>query len=237
MEKSSKPPKHKPDWAAIKAHYRTDVLSNRELAKQNGVSDGAIRKRAKAEGWQRDLKAQVQAEVLSALTSPEESPPVRTEVRKVRTPYTQVEEVRTGEVRTDRDIVDSVAAMVVGVVREHRTHLTTGRGIVRVLMGQLMQAAGSRADLESDVMALSEADLKGQSRTALQKALSLASHAVTLRDLSNALKNLVLLERLTYGVDKLPPPEPVRVEDAADIVDAKYRMLSTKIAERLGRAA
>ncbi|MDO8769207.1 MAG: hypothetical protein Q7K57_10960 [Burkholderiaceae bacterium] len=111
--KNGKPPKGKPDWAAIKADYRTDVLSSRELARLYGVKDGVIRNRAKAEGWERDLKAQVQERVVSelaSLESSESSPEVRTKVRTVLTPYTREDEVRTSEVRTDREIIESVAA-------------------------------------------------------------------------------------------------------------------------------
>lgn len=216
---NAEPEKGRTDWAAIQGHYRAGVLSIRQIAKQHGVTDTAIRKKAKAESWQRDLAEQVQKQVSSDLVR-----------AQVRTPH-----ARADEVRTDRDIINTAAAMVVAVVREHRTHIATGRGIVRVLMGQLVQAAGSRADLEAEVMALSEDELKGQSRAALQKALSLASHAATVRDLSNAMKNLIGLERQAFGADAMPPPEPVRHE--LDAVDVKYRMLKEKMDERLGRAA
>ena len=56
---------------------------------------------AKAEGSERGLKSQ--AQVSSALASTEVGPKVRTKVRRVRTPYAQGDEVRTGQVRTDRD--------------------------------------------------------------------------------------------------------------------------------------
>ncbi|MDO8769206.1 MAG: hypothetical protein Q7K57_10955 [Burkholderiaceae bacterium] len=108
------------------ADYRTDVLSNRELARLYGVKDGAIRNRAKAEGWERDLKEQVQERVVSELANLESSQELRTELRTLRTPYAQGDEVRNGEVRTDQEIIESVAAMVVAVVCEHRTQIASG---------------------------------------------------------------------------------------------------------------
>ncbi len=45
----------KPDWAAIEIDYRAGQLSNRALAEKYGVSDTAIRKKAKAEGWEKAL--------------------------------------------------------------------------------------------------------------------------------------------------------------------------------------
>jgi predicted DNA-binding protein YlxM (UPF0122 family) len=43
------------DWEAIEREYRAGQLSVREIARQYAVSEGAIRKRAKAEGWERAL--------------------------------------------------------------------------------------------------------------------------------------------------------------------------------------
>ena len=109
---------------AVDNFMRTDVLSNRELAKQNGVSDGVIRNRAKAEGWQRDLKAQVRAQVSSTLALTKESPEVRTEVRKVRTSlHARV------RVRTDASAHRPYASGVTG-----RTQCTTNRGDGRKIL-------------------------------------------------------------------------------------------------------
>lgn len=45
--------KQAPDWEAIKLDYETTSKSIREIARWNGISDTAIRKRAKAEEWRR----------------------------------------------------------------------------------------------------------------------------------------------------------------------------------------
>jgi hypothetical protein len=39
------------DWQAIEAGYRQGEYSVRELARRENVSEGAIRKRARAKGW------------------------------------------------------------------------------------------------------------------------------------------------------------------------------------------
>jgi hypothetical protein len=45
------------DWVAVEADYRETRRSIREIARSRGLSDGAIRKKAKAEGWTRpDMK-------------------------------------------------------------------------------------------------------------------------------------------------------------------------------------
>jgi hypothetical protein len=42
------------DWTEIERDFRTGSMSVREMAKWYGVSEGAIRKRAKAGGWERN---------------------------------------------------------------------------------------------------------------------------------------------------------------------------------------
>ena len=49
------------DWESVERHYRTGLLSIRELGKQFGVSHVAIQKKAKAERWRRDLSAKIRA--------------------------------------------------------------------------------------------------------------------------------------------------------------------------------
>jgi len=50
-----------PDWERIEADYRAGVLSIREIAAEQGITDTAIRKRAKRDEWVRDLAERIQA--------------------------------------------------------------------------------------------------------------------------------------------------------------------------------
>ena len=47
-----------PDWEAIESAYRAGVLSLRDIGEQYGVTEGAIRKRAKKCGWVRKAGTQ-----------------------------------------------------------------------------------------------------------------------------------------------------------------------------------
>ncbi len=49
----------KPDWEAIETAYRAGVMSLREIASQHGISEDAIRKRAKRDDWSCDLNTKV----------------------------------------------------------------------------------------------------------------------------------------------------------------------------------
>lgn len=48
-----------PDWEAIERASRAGLLSTREIASAQGITHGAINKRAKRDGWERDLKVPV----------------------------------------------------------------------------------------------------------------------------------------------------------------------------------
>ncbi|MFD2232778.1 hypothetical protein [Phaeospirillum tilakii] len=92
--------KRSTDWEAIEREFRAGQLSVREIARQHGVTDTAVRKRAKVEQWDRDLSGQVREVVRSRL--------VRTEVRSANA----------------REAVDAAAARGVDVVLRHRRRLS-----------------------------------------------------------------------------------------------------------------
>lgn len=190
------------DWEAIEREYRAGILSLREIARLYEVSDTAIRKTAKAKLWERDLTAKVQEKVRNEL--------VRAEVR-------------SDNVQTDREIVEQAAATVVQVVRSHRKGIAQGRDIVELLMTQLTDVAGRRSEFEEAIELECEDDDNGKRRTKLMKAISIPAHAGTVRDLSTALKNLIVLERQAFSVDAGGSDDPDK-PPSGDPMDAARRV-------------
>jgi hypothetical protein len=47
------------DWINIERDYRAGVKSNKQMEREYGCTEAAIRKRAKKEGWVRDLKTSI----------------------------------------------------------------------------------------------------------------------------------------------------------------------------------
>lgn len=176
----------KTDWEAIRAEYRAGQLSNVMLGKKYGVSEGAIRKRVKAEGWQKDLASEVRAQVREKLVR---------------------EEVRTPNAR-DKEIVEAAANTGADVVRRHRRDIAKGHDLVNLMFGQLEQAASSRAEIEGLICEETDGDENGRRRSQMLKLVSLSTHAGVLRDLSTALKNLIPLERQAYNLDEQQHEEP-----------------------------
>lgn len=174
------------DWEAVEREYRVGQLSNRMIAEKHGISDTAIRKRAKAQGWSKDLTEKVRQEVRSQL--------VRAEVR---TPSV-----------SDREVIEVAAATGAQVVRTHRKDIRTAADIVGLLMGQLLDAASNREELAEAIEEETANDETGHRRAKLYRAISLQSHAAIVRDLSTAAKNLVQLERQAYNLDEQQHEEP-----------------------------
>lgn len=49
-----------PDWEKIELDYRAGIKTLRQIAGENGITEGAIRKRAKRDDWTRDLSERIQ---------------------------------------------------------------------------------------------------------------------------------------------------------------------------------
>lgn len=92
------------DWEVVEREFRAGQLSIREIARQHGATDTAIRKRAKAKGWARDLAERVAAKVRSDLVRGEVCTPEEREL-------------------SDREAIDVAAARGVELVRQHRVAL------------------------------------------------------------------------------------------------------------------
>ncbi len=178
-----------PDWEAIERAYRAGLLSIREIASTQGITHGAINKRAKRDGWERDLKAKIQAKA-DALVSK----------RTVST------EVSTKQTDTEREIIEVNAEVIANIRMAHRGDISRGRrltnklldelealtdeqGTIKELIAQLKDADRDDGDAMSDVLALAN------------KMGALPSRTKTMKELAETLKTLVALERQAYDLD------------------------------------
>jgi len=168
------------DWEAIEREFRANQLSIREIARQHGCSDGAIRKKMKELGVERDLSKKVAEKVRNEL--------VRTEVR-------------TANPQTEKEIVEVAAARSVEVVRGHRAKLSHGSSVVEKLFGQLDEVCTNREEIEEEIEEDTKNDENPQRRNMMLRAVSLQSNASTAVSLSAALKNLITLERQAFNLD------------------------------------
>lgn len=194
-----------PDWERIEGDYRAGVLSLREIATKDGnVTEGAIRKRAKRDNWPRDLKAKIDAKAEDL-------------VRKdaVRNSGTQKSGLSTA---TEREVVDAGANQIAGVRLAHRGDIRRGRNLVLTLLGELEgQTASNEMLVELGAMMRRESE-SGIDRLndTYNKIISSAGRIDSVKKLTEALKNLIGLEREAYGLDQ--PDKPA--DDPRDLSDA-----------------
>ena len=168
------------DWEVIGNHYRAGVLSIRETAKLGDVSEGAVRKKAKAEGWKRDLTAKVN--------------------EKVRTELVRSEYAPTSQ-QTEREIIEVAAATVVQVVRGHRERIKQGNALTELLTKQLLDVAGGRDEFEAVIEETCAEDKNPERYNRLMKAVSLEKHAAIAVNLASATKTWVGLERQAFNIE------------------------------------
>lgn len=179
------------DWERIKAEFGAGILSVREIGAAHGVSHTAINKRAKAEGWTRDLSAKIKAKADALVSKAAVS-----------------SEVSSAAVATERETVEANARAVADIRLAHRTDIATGRSLVSKLMAECMGVSDNLDlfDQLRDALAEETEDPDQRKRRAaklddmLQRVLSLPGRVSAVKGLSEALRNLVGLEREAWGI-------------------------------------
>lgn len=210
-------PKKKTDWEAVERDYRAGILSTRELGALHGVSHTAINKRAKAESWERDLKAKILAKAEAEVSRRA----VSTEVSKERQ-------------ATEKQVVEANADAIVRIRLSQRADIQRSRTIVMRLLDELeLETGPENAALLADLgEIMRKPDDKGQDKRndLYQKIISLPGRAKTMKDLGESLRVLILLERQAFGLD-----DPTGDDAAAGGPGAIKAMTDAERAVRLSR--
>lgn len=175
-----------PYWERIEQLFRAGLLSVREIASACGVSHTAINKRAKAEGWERDLKAKIKAKADSLVSKREVSSKVSTET-----------------LATERGIVEANAEVIADIRMAHRTDIGRSRRLANKMLDELESLTDNRELFEELGELMRDPDDKGFDRRneLYGKVISLGGRSKTMKELAETLKTLVLLERQAYDLD------------------------------------
>lgn len=127
------------DWGAVEKHYRAGLKSLRTIAEENGITEGAIRKRAKRDKWTRNLDEKIQERAKEK---------VRKElVRKPGTQLTLQTEQQTVEAYSD--VVASVDMIQRGDVK---MAIDASRGHLQELVTLTDPAYKDKLDWLADLM-------------------------------------------------------------------------------------
>ena len=165
------------DWEAVEREYRAGIRSLKDIGGEFGVSDAGILKRAKKDGWERDLseriRAKAEAKVSAALVS---------------------EKVSATEAANERVTVDVGAQVLADAVLHQRKDVSRSRAIVQKLFAELEAQGDGLEDLAMLAEALQSGDEEKLSQIA-RKVIAFPSRVDSAKKLSESLRVLVELER------------------------------------------
>lgn len=174
------------DWETLSVHYRAGIRSLKDMGLQFGVSDAAIIKKARKEGWTRDLKGKIKAKadklVSVAMVSAEVSA------------QTKVTEKLTIEVE---------AQVRSRIILSHRQDIPAARKLVSKLFKELELTTDSIELLSElgEIMRMPNESGQDKRNDLYNKVISLSGRSTTLKSLVDSLKVMIALEREAFGLD------------------------------------
>lgn len=190
-----------PDWERIEIEYRAGVRSVREIAALHGISHTAINKKAKAEGWLRDLSAKIKAKAEAKVSRALVSKEVSSETRIL-----------------ESAVVEANAQAIADIRLAHRADIRRGRTLVLSLLTELEGQTTNRALFEQLGELMAQPDENGRDRLAdlYHKVIGLSGRVSNVKALAEALKNLIGLEREAWNLDakEQPKDDPTLLSDA-----------------------
>ena len=224
-----------PDWSSIEADYRAGLKSLRQMASEHGLSEGAIRKRAKKDDWTRDLGERIQAKAQAMVRKDA----VRAEVRR---------EARIPE----SVVIDANASLVYKVQMTHRADAARARALVQRVMGDLetlaelgglggingMDLAEALRDQGQPAENLSDTDKRRatRSRQMLDAVLSVPGRIDSGKKLVETLEKLTRIEREIYGITAASSEETSQAPQLTNAESASRLAALLEIARRRAAA-
>lgn len=183
---SKKNNKPEVDWEEIERLYRADLRTNAQLAKEFGVHDSTIRRRAKKHAWKRDLKSRIK-ERANAIVQER-----------------AVSSLAGDQVARDDMTIEENAQLTANVRLSHRQDIGAARKLAMTLLDDLSSQIGTdnRARLEDlFIAALKEEVVDASQLEAYERVTSLSNHVRVMKELADTMTKLVTLERQAYGLD------------------------------------
>jgi hypothetical protein len=188
------------DWEKIELDYRAGIKTLRDIGDEHAISHAAIAKRARRDGWTRDLSAKIKAKAEYLVSKSL----VTTEVTK---------EKRIAE----SEIVEANALKVSEVDLSHRCLTSVSREVLESLLKELKDQIEGREDYEKLGEMMRKPDQYGNDKLNDQylKIVSFAGRVDSFKKIADSEKIIIDLERKVY---KLEENEGMVVRDIKEIV-------------------
>lgn len=185
---SEKPENTAPDWERIELDYRAGIKTLRQIAAEHGISHGAINKRAKRDGWERDLSAKIHAKADALVSKAAVSTPVSMETKVA-----------------ERQVIEANAQGIAEVLLGQRRDIQRAKTIAMRLLDELeLQAGRENVELlEALGDLLRDEDEHGRDKLndLYQRIISLPERAKTMKALADSLRVCVDMQRQAFGLD------------------------------------
>lgn len=181
------------DWESVEIQYRAGIRSLKDIGREFDVSDAAIVKRARRDGWTRDLKAKIHAKAESKVSESLVSAQVSAQT-KVR----------------EREVIEANAAAIADVRLAHRNDIRRSRELTNKLLEELECLTDNRELFEQLGELMHSPDDKGMDRLndLYRKVVELPNRTKVMKELAETLRVLVALERQAYNLDEQQHEEP-----------------------------
>ena len=199
--KPARPPKGSagsvaPDWERIELDYRAGIKTLRQIAEENGISHTLVARRAKKDGWSRDLSGKINAKADELVSKAAVSKTVTMETRLA-----------------ENQIVDANAQAVATVRLAHRGDIHRARRLTNSLLDELEKSTDPATltllnELGEIMAAPDEKTGRDRLNEIYQAVISLPERSKTMKVLSESLQKLVDMERQAFSMDSKDTPKP-----------------------------
>ena len=181
------------DWEALEIQYRAGIRSLKDIGREFGVSDAAIVKRAKRDGWTRDLRAKIHARAEAKVSAAVVSAEVSAQTRL-----------------NERETIEKVSDEIVSVRLAHRNDIRRSRALTNKLLEELECLTDNRELFEQLGELMHSPDDKGMDKLndLYRKVVELPNRTKVMKELAETLRVLVALERQAYNLDEQQHEEP-----------------------------
>ena len=176
------------DWERIELDYRAGLLTLREMATMQGITHGAINKRAKRDGWARDLSVKIHARAAELVSRA----------------ATVSDQVSSGSLEAEQRHVEVGATAIMQIKLGHQGSSRRGVDLGVQLMAEL---EAQSADIEA-LKQLGELVARPDPKTgqdslneAYRKVTSLAGRAGTYKIIVDGLRIAIALQRQAFDME------------------------------------
>lgn len=206
------------DWDLVEVQYRAGVRSLKDIGEEFGVSDAGILKRAKRDGWTRDLAAKIKAKADAKVSAAAVSA-----------------EVSVAKAANEAAVVEANAENQAQIRIAHRQDIARTRRLFYTLLSDLeVVSDGEGQEVIEKMTEILETPPDGESaeaaakrvdrmRKKLNELFDMSTRIDGAKKVTEMLEKLVRLERQAHGIDDAEDRGKTKVEDLLDNVASYAR--------------